>query len=319
MNGGEDEGVQEVQEEIDPSQYKLYDFRTADKFSKEQIRTFNTVFESYCNLLNNRLTTVLRTTCEAKVLTVEEQKFGEFSNSIPIPSVIGVIDEDKFDGSFLIVISSALTYAIITKIFGGIALNTLLEKEFSEIDLAVIRNLLKNFVSCLKAGWEKIENIDPSLQRMETSSRFAQIASNGEAVLLVAINVKIDEVEDLVYFCIPHVSVQPILKKFNTTNWALSGNSANKKDRGDKSELLTKDLNDAYYTIKAMFNETAVTFGDIANIKVGDLLRLDHRVSEYINIKMEDKLKYKGIVGVGNNKKVVQIAKIVKEGEQNER
>ena len=39
---------------------KEYDFRTANRFPKEQMRTFHVVFETYSQLLSNRLSSVLR-------------------------------------------------------------------------------------------------------------------------------------------------------------------------------------------------------------------------------------------------------------------
>lgn len=57
---------------------KPYDFKTANRFPKEQIRTMSIAFQSYSQLMSNRLTAILRTSVECELLSVEEMSFNEY-------------------------------------------------------------------------------------------------------------------------------------------------------------------------------------------------------------------------------------------------
>ena len=49
---------------------KPYDFKTANRFPKEQIRTMSIAFQSYSQLMSNRLTAILRTSVECELLAL---------------------------------------------------------------------------------------------------------------------------------------------------------------------------------------------------------------------------------------------------------
>lgn len=315
LNSGEDTGPsEEIIEEH--SECRPYDFRTANKFSKEQMKTLKIIFDSYANLLSTNLTSTLRSVCDISVVSVEEQKFGEFNNSIPSPTIIGIVDAEPFDGSIIVTVSSTLTYAMISRIFGGEARDENEDKSFTEIELVIMKNLFKQITSTLKSAWSKIVDISPVLQRIETTSQFTQITALNEPVALITVNVKIDEVDDMMYICIPHVALQSVIKKLNTTKWTLGGGP--KVVHESKKGLLEKDISNTECVLKAALNDTTATFAEIYNLKVGDVICTNHSINDYITVYLEDMPKFKGIIGVAANKKVIQIAKIIKENKDSE-
>lgn len=315
MNSGEDTGpVEEVKEEV--AECKVYDFRTANKFSKEQMKTLKIIFDSYANFLSTNLTSTLRSVCDVSVLSVEEQKFGEFNNSISSPSIIGILDCDPFDSSILMTISSTLAYAMVSRVFGGEATSKNVDKSFTEIELVIMKNIFRQFTTNLKTAWSKIVQITPVLQRIETTSQFTQITALNEPVALITMNVKIDEVDDMIYVCLPHVALQSVIKKLNTTEWTLA--SGPKVIHESKKEFLEKDITQIECELKALLNDTTATFAEIYNLKVGDVICTNHNINDYITVYMEGTPKFKGVVGVAANKKVIQIAKIIKENKDSE-
>ncbi len=315
MNSGQDTGPV-VEEKEETTECRVYDFRVANKFSKEQMKTLKIIFDSYANFLSNNITSTLRSVCDINVVSVEEQKFGEFNNSIPSPTIIGVVDAEPFDSSMIVTVSSTLSYAMISRIFGGEASYINVDKNFTEIEIVIMKNLFKQITSNLKTAWSKIVEISPMLQRIETTSQFTQITALNEPVALISMNVKIDEVDDMMYVCIPHVALQSVIKKLNTTAWTLG--SGPKIVHQSKKELLEKDISDTECELNVALNDTTATFSEIYNLRVGDVICTNHNINDYITIYMEGTPKFKGVVGIAANKKVIQIAKIIKENKDSE-
>ena len=56
-------------------QARSYDFRTANRFSKEQIRTLALVYENFARAFSTYLSGTLRSMCEVSVIGVEELKY----------------------------------------------------------------------------------------------------------------------------------------------------------------------------------------------------------------------------------------------------
>lgn len=313
LNAGEDM-PEEMEAEVQPNAVRIYDFRTANKFYREQMRTLNVVFDSFSYLLTNKLTGLLHTICSVEVISVEEQSFGEFNNSLPSPVVLGVIEMEPFQGSLLLELSSSLVYALISRLFGGEADYFQNEKSFTEIEMSVMENIMHQMIGVMKEAWGKIVSVDPVIKAIENSSQFTQIAAMNEPAAIVTMNAKIDDIEGMIGMCIPHYSIQPVAKRLSTFNWTLA--ETQKQDKGQNQEkTIEEQLHNTYVAIEATFNETQTQLGEILRMQVGDVICLDHPIKECINLKVEEIPKFRGVIGTDHHKYAVQIVKIIKENE----
>jgi flagellar motor switch protein FliM len=259
------------------------------------------------------MTGMLHTVCEVDVISVEEQSFGEFNNSLPDPVVLGVVDMDPLNGSLIVEVSSALVYGFVARLFGGTADYSQSEKAFTEIETSIIESIMFQMMQLLKESWEKIADVNPVLTRIEYSSQFTQITDMNEPSAIVTMNVQLDEIQGMITICIPHLAIQPISKQLTTVNWTLA--SASGKQQDSKEDLLRGQLNNTYVTMKARFNETETTLHEILNMRVGDVILINHSIRDYIRVDVENIEKFKGVVGTDVNKYAVQIAEIIKENQ----
>jgi flagellar motor switch protein FliM len=208
-------------------------------------------------------------------------------------------------------VSPVLAYGIISRLFGGAADYTLSNKLFTEIEMAIIENLLYQTMDILRESFKKIVEVDPQLTRIETSSQFTQIAAMNEPAAIVTMNTKIDGTQGMISICIPHFSIQSISKELNTASWSIASNMA--QAQPDKQEIMQQQLDETYVTLQATFNETYTTLSEILNMQVGDLIRIDHSIDEYIKINVEEIPKFEAVIGVEKQKYAVQLANIIKE------
>ncbi len=313
LNAGDELDLNGKSEENDQG-VRLYDFRTANKFYKEQMRTLSIIFDTFTYLMSNKLTGLLHTLCEVEVVSVEEQSFGEFNNSISSPVLLGIVEMMPLQGSLLMEISPVLAYGIISRLFGGAADYTLTTKPFTEIETYIVENIMHQTMGILRDSWKKILEVEPVLTRMETSSQFTQIAAMNEPAAIITMNAKIDGTEGILSFCIPHLAIQPVSKELNTASWSIASGAV--QAQTEKKDMIREHLGNTRVTLRAAFNETQTTLKEILSIKVGDYLRLDHSINEYIKIYLEQTPKFEGVIGVDKQKYAVQIAKIIKENDQ---
>ena len=59
------------------SKVKVYDFRSPKKFTKEQLKTLESLYENFARILSSYFTSLLRIFCEIEVVQIEEQRFFE--------------------------------------------------------------------------------------------------------------------------------------------------------------------------------------------------------------------------------------------------
>jgi len=296
---------------------KEYDFRTANRFPKEQMRTFHVVFETYSQLLSNSLSSILRVSCECEILSIEECSYSEFNNSLPAPVVLAVMGAEPMHGSLLIQMSPEFAYMLISRLFGGDKTGEN-AKQFTEIELALVERVLRQQCAVFDEAWEKVIDVSMQIDRIETSSQFAQITAPNEPVAVIIINITMGEESGLMSICIPQTAVEPVAQQLNTRMWFSSGI----RDDGRGEERLaaiTGMLMHSPIPLTAYFESTPATVSDIVNLQVGDVIKLDHPVDEPLMIKVHHIPKFKANIGTLGHKYAMEVVDILTEEEaQNE-
>lgn len=308
-SGDPDSALASSQEEP-PTRVKDYNFRTANKFPKEHIRTLNIVFENFAQMLANQLTGALRIFCEAEIVSVEEQTFNEFNNSLPSPIILAILGIAPLQGSILMEVTPAIAYAMINRLFGGTdeVLDT--TKTFTEIEMAAIRRVIRQWMPMLRDAWERVVPVEPVLERMETSPQFAQIISLNETTAIITINLKIGKVTDFINICIPHVAIEPVANQLTTKLW-FSG-TANRPVE-PQEEKLRQHLINVPISVTAMFNETRASLGEVMRLQVGDVIRIDHRLDEPITVRVGHIPKFRCAIGTYKSRYALRVSEIIKE------
>ena len=82
--------IQEKEEE-QKGKIKEYDFASPKKFTKDQIRSLSNLYENFSRVISSYFTSVLRTVTEVTISEIEEQRYYEFSNSLPDNILVGMV------------------------------------------------------------------------------------------------------------------------------------------------------------------------------------------------------------------------------------
>lgn len=298
-----EEEPQQLEEEV-----KQYDFRTANKFSKDQMRTLNFIYDNYAGRLSTLLSANLRTTCEVEVISVEEQTFSEFSNSMPSPVIVSLISMRPLKGPVLMEIMPSIAYEIVNRLLGGTYKDQSMDKMFTEIELSILELILKKMIEPMREAWNKIIKLDTVLERIETSPQYVQIVSANEPIAIITMNIKIGETSDIVNLCIPHMVVQPILKQLVIKSWYTEQKST-KCIPGHKEKLSNK-LSLIKLNLIGVLDDTYATVQEIMSTQVGDVIRIDHNINKPVTLKVEHIPKFNGFVGMQGKNYAVQISDI---------
>jgi len=292
---------------------KKYDFRRPNKFSKEQLKTMQMIFDNFVRSLNTFLSGYLRTLVQIEVISVEQLTYYEFMNSIVNPAFLAIISMEPLPGSCVLEIYSTTTYALIDRILGGGFSNyTYKSRNFTEIELSIMERVVFQILPILKESWENIIPINPKVEKIETNSQFAQIVSPNETVALITININIGNIQGMMNFCIPHMVIEPILPKLSTRYW-FATNTGKRSDTEIK--IIQKKIENSTSEIRVILGKTFLPVKDILDLNVGDVIQLETSVKDNIQILVGNRLKFYGKPGYKNNKLAVKIVSTVDRGD----
>ena len=186
--------VDETQQEKE-KQVKNYDFKRPAKFSKEHLRTLEIIYEHYGRLVSTNLAVYLRKNIQISVASSETVTFSEFSNALSNPVILGIINFSPLPGNIIIDVSCNLGFAMIDRMLGGQGNPLEKNREFSEIEMAILEKLIIICMQMMREPWKNVLDINPVMERIETNSQFAQMIAPSDMIAIVTLNVKIGPYE----------------------------------------------------------------------------------------------------------------------------
>lgn len=300
----------EALKDEDTVDVKVYDFSRPSKFSKEHLRTLESIFEHYGRLLYTNLPAYLRKSVQVDVMNAEAVTYSEFSNSLSNPVLLGLVNFSPLPGNILVELATNLGYCIIDRLLGGEGVALEKKREFSEIELTIVERVLNVCVDLLRDPWKNVANVQPRLERIETNSQFAQIISPNEMIAIVTINIKIGDVEGLMNVCLPFITLEPVMDKLNTKFWY---SSIKKSDEAVYTEAIQGLISRAPVPIKAYLGKSTVSVNDFTNLQIGDVIRLDSKVDRELDIYVGNIRKFTALPGASGNQYAVRITSVIGE------
>lgn len=296
----------------DEKQVKNYDFARPSKFSKENLRTLEFIYEHYARLLSTTLPVYLRKNVQVTVASSETVVFSEFSNALSNPVILGVINFNPLPGSIIIDFATNLGFAVIDRMLGGQGETLKKGRDFSEIELTIIEKVLILLMQMMKEPWKNVVEINPFLERIETNPQFAQIIAPSDMIAIVTLNIKVGEVEGLVNICLPFFTVENIIDKLNTKSWFSSIQEASEEDFQQYVETMLRKVD---VPVKVQLGANQITVADFTNLQCGDIIRLDTKTDSELEVFVGNIKKFTALPGTNNDKYAVRVTSVIREEE----
>lgn len=294
----------------DEKQVKVYDFKRPSKFSKEHLRTLEIIFDHYGRLLYTNLPAYLRKNVQVEVMNSEAVIYSEFSNALSNPVLLGIVDFAPLKGNIIIELATNLGYAIIDRMLGGEGTSLEKKREFSEIEIIIIERIISICVDLMREPWQNVVNITPRLERIETNPQFAQIVSPTEMIAIVTLSVKIGDVEGLMNICLPYATLEDVMDKLNTKYWF---SSMNDSDDGTYEDVIETLIEKAEIPIKAILGKSTVSVNDFVNLQKGDIIKLDSKIGNELDVYVGNIKKFKALPGSSNDNYAVRVTSVIRE------
>ena len=303
--------VDDTQKE-EEKQVKNYDFKRPAKFSKEHLRTLEIIYEHYGRLVSTNLAVYLRKNIQISVASSETVTFSEFSNALSNPVILGIINFNPLPGNILIDMSCNLGFSMIDRMLGGQGNPLEKNREFSEIEMAILEKLMIICMQMMREPWKNVLDISPMMERIETNSQFAQMIAPSDMIAIVTLNVKIGDIEGLMNICLPFFTLEDIIDKLNTKFWYSTMQAKSSETYDEYIESLIRRVS---IPVKAVLGKSSVSVNDFINLQPGDIIRLDKGVDSELNIYVGNLKKFTALLGSSKDKYAVRVTSVIREGE----
>ncbi len=287
---------------------KVYDFKRQTKFSKEQMGTIQMIHETFARLIGTDLSTQLRAYAQATIMSVDQLTFQELLQSIYSPTFITCFNCEKLDGKALIDLNLNVVFTILDRLLGGngTPLGTL--RQLTDVEKQIMQKVMIRILERLRESWINVIDLAPTIELIESNPQFAQIVPPGDMVLSVTIEIKIHDVTGTMNLCIPYNTVEPIANKFNAASWFAA---VRKEPLQTNVEAITHQVRDVFLPFVVELGTATVTLQDVLGLQVGDLLVIDRKVKDDLDVRVGNLIKFRGRPGVLGKKMAIGLTQVI--------
>lgn len=305
----------DIKKDEDTKKVKVYDFKRALRFSKDQIRSLTRIHENFARLLTTFFSAQLRTYVQITVVSVDQIPFEEFVRSIPNITLINVFEVPPLDGNILMEINPNIAYSMLDRLMGGTGASHSNIDNLTEIESKIMTHLFEKAFDNLREAWETIAEIEPILVELEVNPQFLQMISPNETVVVISLNTNIGETSGMMNICIPHVVLEPIVHNLSVRYWMQS----NKKEMSpEQTQKLETSVKQSQLPISVELGLADLSIEDFLFMQIGDVIQLDHRIDSPLVMKVSGVPKFAVQPGKVNKKLAVQVLDPLKGDEEDE-
>ncbi|MCH5206334.1 MAG: flagellar motor switch protein FliM [Oscillospiraceae bacterium] len=304
-------GAEPIVTQTEEVKVKEYDFRAPKKFTKEQIKVLESIFENYARLLSSYLTGMLRLYSRVTLVNIEEQRYNEFNNALPDYVVMGMVDlgiknDEISETDVIIQVSNAITYTMIDRLLGGKGEYSDISRDFTEIEITIMADILKSFSMLLQEPWMTHIDLEPRLIGIETNSRVVQTIGHEDTVIIVALEVEINNQKSIVSVCIPAINLDEIMGKF-IPRYTRSGRKTDANREQERRDNIMTGISTTELDITAVLSTINLDLYEVLTLQINDVIPLDKKITENITVVVGDKQWCDGKLGTYNGKKAIMV------------
>ncbi len=274
-----------------------FDFRRPDRIPKSQLRAIYLLHENFVRNLMPSLSAYLRSYVVANLVSIEQLKFGEFLEYLPTPTCLAALGLLPHDGIAVLELNPSLAFPIIEILLGGNAkCSPAVVREATEIELSLLDGLFHVILRDLTEAWQTVAPVDFRVECLKTDPKLLPIVAQNEAVVAIAIELRIGEIVGMVNIAVPSVIVKMSRQKLDQQWPARKTSSTHSEQTRVMNLLLGSQLR-----LEARLEGTTLLMNDLLRLKEGDILGLDYPVQQPIGCRVNGKLKFRGqVLAQGN-------------------
>lgn len=297
LSTGNVEEKELIFKEEDAYKVKKYDFRSPQKFSKDHIRTLEMVHDNFARIISNYLSGQLRKNVKVDIQSVEQITYEEFIHSIPNPTIITLFKMPPLQGNILLEINPDFSFKILDILLGGTGDRVSVNKEFSDIDKNIMKQVTSELIKNLVLAWDEVLEVRPEFDELITNPTANQTLAPNEPVALLNFSVEIERKTTYMNLCIPYLSVEKVLDKLIVQYWFRNEVTDIVEESREK---IKNGLEKVDVSMRVELGDTEITVDDFLKLVNGDILRLGTKCNEPVKVFVEDEecfIAKPGIVG----------------------
>ncbi len=260
------------------------------------------VHDGFAYSIGSTLSVGLRAQTHVKLESMQALSHDEFLEELPEPSSVWALRLESRRAQIMVCFQPLLVHTMIDFLMGGAGLIPKGRESITDLDQAVIRTAVESFCKELNNAWQRMLEFDLEIDSHETRPGFLHIRSPNQQVILITLSMIVGQTEGQVFLGIPESVIDELSERLN-----LQSQTRNEQGGEESIKKVKEVVLDVSSTLEANLSETMITASELLRVRVGDVIKLDHRITDPISITVNGLNKFSANVVASNKKRVIEI------------
>lgn len=284
----------------------------ANIISHERLPMLEVVCERMVRTFATSMRNLTSDAIDVHMEEVSSTRFGDFMNRLPLPAMIGVFHVKEWDNYGVVTVNSNLIYAVVDALLGGRKGNGAIRIEgraFTTIETKLVGKMIQLALDDFAASFEAIEPVTMTLERVETSPRFASIAGPSNLTAVVTFRVDMEGRGGKFNFLLPYATIEPVREKL------LQRFVGEKLGRDRMWEMhMATELRNTEVCLDIVLGETPLRIQDYMALKVGQTISLNRNPDDALDVKCGGVTLGQAQIGRRNSNIAIQMLNDIGQG-----
>ena len=273
--------------------------------SYERLPMLEIVFDRLIRLMATSLRNYTQDNVEVSLDSIESMRFGEYIDSLTLPTLLNVFKAEEWDNYGLMSLDSSLIYSMVDVLLGGrrgTAAMRIEGRPYTTIELNIVKEMLQLILTDLSTAFDPITSVSFVFDRLETNPRFATISRLSNAVIVAHLRIDMEDRGGKLDLMIPYATLEPVrellLQMFMGERFG--------RDTIWENHLMSQ-LWDTDVEIQAVLKEKVIKLGEMSAWEKGSFLPLEMSPHEKVNVVCGDVPLLEGIMGRKDDHIVIKV------------
>jgi flagellar motor switch protein FliM len=285
---------------------QAYDFARPGKLSPAERKWLGYLHTGLAKRLELALAGPVRDYVEVAPGDLAEMRLSDLVAKLPSPCAVFTFEARPLKGQGLLRVDPALAFALVDRMFGGKGEPADLGREFTPIEQRIVGRFADIVLAEVGSAWKAVLDLKFSRSGFAASPDLVHTARVDEPVIEAGFTLKAGSLNGGFAIAYLHHTFEPALRALSHREQA-----GEDKPVAEGPPGMVKALS---LPVVARLTPTMVDMKHLVDLSVGDVLLLDNRVSDDVEVLVGGKPVMKGRPGSHGGRLAVKITRFSGEG-----
>ena len=283
----------------------------------ERLPMLEIVFDRLVRTMSTSLRNFTSDNVEVVFRGLGSLRFGDYLETIPSLSILGVFKAEEWDNYGLIMVDAPLIYSMVDVLLGGRSTGGVVagptSRTFTTIERQLVERMIEVLLRDLSDAFAPLTSVHFRFDRLEVIGRFATISHASNATALANLQVNMDGRGGAMQVLLPYATLEPVRELL------LQQYMGETLGRDSIWEThLAEELRQTDLVLDAMLAEQVMDFSDVLALRVGDTLPLNVSAGTPVQLRCGSTPIFEGRTGRRGTQLAVLIDRVLLEEAQAE-